>query len=70
MLLHCNDPLEISKRKCNISHTQSFYLSNIIHYSPFFPMAQQPLGDLGLLIFRDFTITLRHTTLGRTPLDE
>jgi hypothetical protein len=36
-----------------------------------FPMAQQPLGGLGRLIFRGFTITLsRHTTLGRTPLDE
>jgi hypothetical protein len=35
-----------------------------------FPMARQPLGGLGCLIFRGFTITLRHTTLGRTPLDE
>jgi hypothetical protein len=35
-------------------------------------MARQPLfGCLGLLIFRGFTITLfRHTTVGRTPLDE
>jgi hypothetical protein len=34
-------------------------------------MAWQPLGDLGRLIFRGFTITIfRHTTLGRTPLDE
>jgi hypothetical protein len=30
-----------------------------------------PLGGLGRLIFRGFTITLfRHTTFGRTPLDE
>jgi hypothetical protein len=37
----------------------------------FFPMARQPLGGLGRLIVRGFTIThLRHTTLGRTPLDE
>jgi hypothetical protein len=36
----------------------------------FFTMARQPLGGLGRLIFRDFTITLRHTTLGRTPLDD
>jgi hypothetical protein len=36
----------------------------------FFSMAQQPLGGLGRLILRRFTITLRHTTLGRTPLDE
>jgi hypothetical protein len=34
-------------------------------------MARQPLGVLGRLIYRGFTITiLRHTTLGRTPLDE
>jgi hypothetical protein len=30
----------------------------------FFPMAQQPL------VGRGFMITLGHTTLGRTPLDE
>jgi hypothetical protein len=36
----------------------------------FFFMAWQPLGGLGRLILRRFTITLRHTTLGRTPLDE
>jgi hypothetical protein len=36
-----------------------------------FPMARQPLGGLGRLIFRGFMIThFRHTTLGRTPLDE
>jgi hypothetical protein len=36
----------------------------------FFSMARQPLGGLGRLIFRGFTITLfRHTTFGRTPLD-
>jgi hypothetical protein len=34
-------------------------------------MVRQPLGGLGLLIFRGFAIThFRHTTLGRTPLDE
>jgi hypothetical protein len=34
-------------------------------------MARQPLGGIGRLIFRGFTITLfRHTTFGRTPLDE
>ena len=40
------------------------------YLSLFFPMARQPLGGLGRLIFRGFTITLRHTTLGRAPLDE
>jgi hypothetical protein len=34
-------------------------------------MARQPLGGLGLLIFRGFGIThCRRSTLGRTPLDE
>jgi hypothetical protein len=37
----------------------------------FIPMDRQPLGGLGRLIFRGFTITLyRHITLGRIPLDE
>jgi hypothetical protein len=38
----------------------------------FFPMARQPYMGLGLLVssrFHDHT-QLRHTTLGRTPLDE
>jgi hypothetical protein len=41
-------------------------------WSVFFSMARQPLGVLGRLIFRGFTITLffRHTTFCRTPLDE
>jgi hypothetical protein len=43
--------------------------SNIKSY--FFSMASQPLGGLGLLSFRGFTIThIRHTTLCRTPLDK
>jgi hypothetical protein len=34
-------------------------------------MARQPLGGIGRLIFRGFTIALfRHITFGRTPLDE
>jgi hypothetical protein len=41
-------------------------------YILFFPTAQQHLfGCLGLLIVRRFTIThIRHTTVGRTLLDE
>jgi hypothetical protein len=35
----------------------------------FSPMAQQPLVDPGPYHYLGFTITLRHTTLGRTPLD-
>jgi hypothetical protein len=39
--------------------------------SLFFQWLDSPLGGLGRLIFRGFTIThFRHTTLGRTPLDE
>ena len=33
-------------------------------------MAQQPLCGQGPPHYRGFTILLRHTTLGRTPLDE
>jgi hypothetical protein len=41
----------------------------IFYFSP--PMARQPLGGLGRLIFRGFAIThFRLTTLGKTPLDE
>jgi hypothetical protein len=36
----------------------------------FFQWLDSPLGGLGRPIFRGFTITFRHTTLGRTPLDE
>jgi hypothetical protein len=40
-------------------------------YIYIFPMSRQPLGGLGRLIFHGFTITdCRHTTIGRTPLDE
>jgi len=33
-------------------------------------MAQQPPGGQGPPHYRGFTITLRHFTFGRTPLDE
>jgi len=33
-------------------------------------MAQQPPLDQGLVYYLGFAITLRHTTVGRTPLDE
>ena len=37
----------------------------------FSPMARQPLGGLGRLIFRGFAMThFRHTTVGRIPLHE
>jgi hypothetical protein len=45
-------------------------LPNCLVSLVFFSMARQPLGGLGRLSFRSFTITFRHTTLGRTPLDE
>jgi hypothetical protein len=62
--------------------TLKFYVQQLQHPSPYYstllptalffpPMARQPLGGLGRLIFGGFTITLfRHITLGRTPLDE
>ena len=39
-------------------------IAPVINCKYIFFMAQQPLVNAG------FTITLRHTTLGRTPLDE
>ena len=33
-------------------------------------MAQLPPSDPRPPLYQGFTITLRHTTLGRTPLDE
>jgi hypothetical protein len=56
-----------------IKHEATLWLiadiSNV--YFIFLLMARQPLGGLGRLIFRGFTITqFTHTTLGRTPLDE
>jgi hypothetical protein len=41
-----------------------------MEYPVFFPMARQPLGGLGRLIFEASRSHFRHTTLGRTPLDE
>ena len=35
----------------------------------FVSIAQQPLAGQGLPHYQGFTITLRHTTLGKTPLD-
>jgi hypothetical protein len=68
----------VSRDKPDTGHSlrsilQPIWINNktyIYIYIFFFPMARQPLGGLGRLIFRGFTITLRHTTLGRTPLDE
>jgi hypothetical protein len=74
--------MSLNLNTSNINHDICFpitYISSptiiiiiiIIIISHFFPMARQPLGGLGLLIFRGFAIThFRHTTLGRTPLDE
>ena len=53
----------LSAHCVSYKETQVFYL--------FFPMARQPLGGLGLLIFRGFAIThFRNATLGKTPLYE
>jgi hypothetical protein len=37
-------------------------LNLAVHVIIFFPMAQQPLGGLGLLILRGFVITLLYTS--------
>jgi hypothetical protein len=59
----------ILKREIHFKKLLVYVLISKFGFS--FPMARQPLGGLGLLIFRGFAIThLRHTTLGRTPLDD
>jgi hypothetical protein len=50
---------------------RAFYLySMLFAILFFFQWLESPLGGQGCLSFWGFTITLRHTTLGRTPLDE
>ena len=49
--------------------TNLFRVYFFVCYLFFFSIAQQPLVGQDLLII-GFIITLRHTTLGRTPLDE
>jgi hypothetical protein len=46
---------------------RSPYIHTCTH---FFPMPQQPPVGPGPPHYQGFTITVRHTTLGRTPLDE
>jgi hypothetical protein len=48
------------------------YVGTTSYMITFLPMARQPLGGLGRLIFRGFTITKcdREAIFGRTPLDE
>jgi hypothetical protein len=59
-----NISLEMLRKETNCETMEYIYI-----YFP--PMARQPLGGLDRLICRRFTIThFRHTTLGRTPLDE
>jgi hypothetical protein len=55
----------------NFVSVASLFVIRIWLINVFFSMARQPLRGLGRLIFRGFTIThFRHTTLGRTPLNE
>jgi hypothetical protein len=54
-----------------LAHIRDKIYNDASNAAFFFPVARQPLGGLGCLIFRGFTITLfRHTALCRTPLDE
>jgi hypothetical protein len=68
ILLHT--PVLKQQRKYFLTSYNGIACNGTTVYCFFFPMARQPLEGLGRLIFRGFTITLRHTTLGRTPLDE
>ena len=68
-------PLTRFEKKVSRYHTGSNLLLDydcfVNMYFLFYPMFRQPLGGLGLIIFRGFAIThFRHTALGRTPLDE
>jgi hypothetical protein len=47
------------------------WIHSFSHEYILFPMTQQLLGSQGFLIIKTpFTITFRHTTRGRTPLDK
>jgi hypothetical protein len=63
----------------DISHVKPVRIVEVSNREPeilcggfcFLQWLDSPLGGLGRLIFRGFTVTrFRHTTFGRTPLDE
>jgi hypothetical protein len=63
--------LDLRRRKCRRVDKYVKKVSLFVFFTQYFlSMAQQPLVCQDLLIIEGFTITLRHTTLGRTPLDE
>jgi hypothetical protein len=68
VLLKCVTKIQVWLKLDKVLGTSCGDLSTFII---FFPMAQQPLGGLGLIFFPFFLWShFRHTTLGRTPLDE
>ena len=61
----------VPRYSCGISFSSEVITDTHGHDNHlFFPVAQQPYSGLGRLIVEVFEITHRHTTLGRTPLDE
>jgi len=60
------DELVVLALLCVTVYCKEFSISETF---PFFHGATAP-GGPGTSHYRGFTITLRHTTLGRTPLDE
>jgi len=56
-------------QQANIININTKY-SQMCVCNNFFPVAQQSPSEPGLLHYRDHTITLRHTTIYRTPLEE
>jgi hypothetical protein len=63
----------------NVSVMFVLLMNNLVMESPdanfgkgtwYFPNSETVPGGPGPLHYRSFTFTLRHTTLGRTPLDE
>jgi hypothetical protein len=63
----------VPRKQCHMQHILILLLANMGLYVFIifvFPVAQQPLVGQGLLIIETSRSHFRHTTLGRTPLDE
>jgi hypothetical protein len=60
----------MTKRQTNNSKPSFLNRTNAVSSLPFFSRGSTSPSGSGPPHYRSFTITLRHTTLGRTPLDE
>jgi hypothetical protein len=76
---HCNSSYTNAPQYYVIIHCLSCYTLKVArdkydttrrYYVFFFSMAQQPLVGQGLLIVKASWSNIRHTTVGRSPLDE